>query len=136
MAWVSKNQDAVALSTADAEYSAIAEVVQRAVYAQNLLGTIQEQKRTVSFETDNQPALDMVRALGNTTRSKFIDILHHYIKDQIRDNNIAIKHVRSEDQDADIFTKPMGRIKFVENRQRIGVERIDEIDQNVTSNTG
>lgn len=132
MAWVSKNQDAVALSTAGAEYRAIAEVAQRGVYVRNLLGTIHEHKPTVSFETDNQPALDMVKALGNPTRSKFIDIRHHYIKEQIRDNKIAIKYVRSEDQDADIFTKPMGRIKFVENRQRIVVERVDEIDQSVT----
>lgn len=54
-------------------------------------------KPTVKFATDNQQALDMVKALGNATRSKFIDIRQHYTKDRIREKKIEIWHVRYEE---------------------------------------
>lgn len=132
VAWVSRKQDAVALSTADAEYRAIAEVVQRAIYTSNLATTLHKHRMGITFETDNQPALSMISSMGNTTRSKFIDIRHHYLKEQIKANKVNIVHVKSEDQGADIFTKPMGRIKFLANRKRIGVEAIADIEADLT----
>lgn len=104
-----KEQYTGRLSTSYAEYRPIADVLQRAVYTRNLLGTLHNDKPTVIFAEHNQPALDMVNALGDTTRSKFIDLRTHYIKDETRENKIALKHMRSEEQDADIFTKAMGR---------------------------
>lgn len=40
-------------------------------------------------------------------RNKHIDIKHHYIRDLIRDKEIVVEFCISEDQLADIFTKPL-----------------------------
>lgn len=53
VAWVSKRQEPVTLSTADAEYRSIADIVQRSVYVRNLLGTLHKENPKVVFETDN-----------------------------------------------------------------------------------
>lgn len=60
----------------------------------------------------------MITSLGNSKRSKFIDM------QQIQGNMVIIRHVRSEEQDADIFTKPLGRVKYADNTRRIGVQTI------------
>lgn len=53
---------------------------------------------------------------------------HNYIKEQLQTKSVKITHVRPDDQDAEIFTKPLGCIKFSKNRQRIGVEKIDGVN--------
>lgn len=60
------------------------------------------------FQTYNKLAINMISALGNTKHSKIIDMRHNYIKAQLQANRVRITQVRSDDQDADIFTKPLG----------------------------
>jgi len=38
---------------------------------------------------------------------------------------VDVSHVGTDDQLADILTKPLGRIRFVEMRQRLGTIRVD-----------
>lgn len=44
--------------------------------------------------------------------------------------------MRSEEQDVDIFTKPLGIIKHADNRTRIAVEKIRNVDQDLTNRGG
>lgn len=132
--WTSHKQQAVAQSTAEAEYRAMVELVQRAVFTRNRArGIYQEPGKDVDGQTnpdlaasDKQPAIDMLTSLGGTKRSKFIDMRHGFIKDQVENNDVKVVHVPSDEQNAEIFTKPLGRIKFSDNRERIGVVRIEE----------
>lgn len=57
----------------------------------------------------------MLTALGGTKKSKFIDIRNGYIKEQIENHNVQVVQVQLDQQDADIFTQPLGRITFAEN---------------------
>lgn len=53
---------------------------------------------------------------------------HNYIKEQLQANSVRIANVISDDQDAEIFIKTLGRMKFSNNKQQTGVEKIDVID--------
>lgn len=92
----------------EAKYRAVAEVFQRAIHTRNLNKTFTTQVTVTEIHTDNKPTMDMVQALGGIRRSKFIDIRHQYIKEQLLDNEVTIHHVPSEEQDADILSKPLG----------------------------
>jgi hypothetical protein len=54
-------------------------------------------------------------------RSKHIDTQYHYIRECIADGVVDVNQVGTDDQLADILTKPLGRIWFVEMRLRLGV---------------
>ena len=38
-------------------------------------------------------------------RTNHIDILHHFLRDVVKDKDIAIKYIRSEENPEDIMTK-------------------------------
>jgi hypothetical protein len=51
-------------------------------------------------------------------------VRYHYIRDCIDRGQLTVEFVRSSDQLADIFTKALGRVKFQELRERIGLVEI------------
>ena len=52
-------------------------------------------------------------------RSKHIDIRYHFIRDEITNNEVAVKWVRTEQQVADIFTKMLHAPRFISLRDRL-----------------
>lgn len=70
--WLSKKQTSTAMSTAEAEYRAMTEVLQRAVYSQKLAATFDKKQSSIILENDNIPASRMLKTLGATKQSKFI----------------------------------------------------------------
>ena len=53
------------------------------------------------------------------TRSKHIDVRHHFIRDAIISGKVCMEYVPTEDQLADILTKGLGRIRHQELRDQI-----------------
>jgi hypothetical protein len=49
-------------------------------------------------------------------RTKHFDIKHHFIRDQIKNEVVQIKHCRTGDMTADIFTKALLRQPFEHHR--------------------
>lgn len=127
--WLSKKQSVVATSTAEAEYRAMTEIMQRSIYAQTLSMSFQTAKPGITLENDNQPAITMIKALGATKRSKFIDLRHHYLKEVVKNNNVTIVHVPSKLCRADIFTKALERTRFEELRQMVEVAEIPGLEE-------
>ncbi len=83
VSWRSKKKSCVALSTAEAEYMALASATQEAVWMRKLLADLQNktEKTTVIFE-DNQSAIFMAKNPQYHGCAKHIDIKYHFIRDQ------------------------------------------------------
>jgi hypothetical protein len=56
---------------------------------------------------DNQSAIALTANNQFHDRSKHIDIQYHAIRDRIEEGSITIEHVPSEENTADVFTKPL-----------------------------
>jgi hypothetical protein len=54
-------------------------------------------------------------------RSKHIGIRYHYIRECIEDGMVDVEHVCTNGQLADVLTKALGRVKFLEMRLKLGV---------------
>ncbi len=59
-------------------------------------------------------------------RAKHIDVKYHLIRDCVMNGTVSVQHVRSEDNLADEFTKPLGRVAFQKFRDKIDVLPIDQ----------
>lgn len=68
-------------------------------------------EETVIF-VDNQSAIRLVRNPEFHKRTKHIDIRYHYIREKVCAKEIVVKYVMSEQQQADIFTKPLPKERF------------------------
>ena len=120
--WSSKKQATVSLSSGEAEYVAMA------CGASCLLGM----KKIVNFlgnstsyplavYEDNRSSIQMLT--GSTTRVKHLDIKYHFVKDLQFQGVIDVRKVSSDDQLADVLTKPSPKKSF--NRIRIDLGLID-----------
>lgn len=114
ISWKSRKQPTVALSTCEAEYIALANAVQEAKFFMQLcldmkVG-IKEGKSLVMI--DNQGAMNLAKTPVQHQRSKHIDIKYHFIRSEIQEGRISLEYVPTEENVADVFTKPASRIKL------------------------
>ena len=54
-------------------------------------------------------------------KSKHIEIKYHYIRDMVQRGAVKLQYVATDDQVADVLTKPLARLKFEYFRERLGV---------------
>lgn len=76
------------------------------------------------LENDNMPVLCMIKTLGATKRSKFIELRNRYIKNTVKENNIELRHNASENLKADMLTEPLDRVRYAILRSMVGVKNI------------
>ncbi|XP_055633002.1 uncharacterized protein LOC129773420 [Toxorhynchites rutilus septentrionalis] len=113
IAWVSRRQTCVSLSSMEAEYIALSEACQELLWLRRLMADFGEDlsKATTIFE-DNQSCLSFVKAERTSKRSKHIDTRHHFVKDMAERGEIKLVYFPTEKMLADAFTKPLAATKF------------------------
>ena len=55
------------------------------------------------------------------SRTKHIEIRHHFLRDHAQQDDITLEFVSTKDQLADIFTKPLSEEQFIDIRRQLGV---------------
>ena len=66
----------------------------------------------ILINVDNQGAINLAKNPVNHQRSKHIDIKYHFIRSEIQNGNVKLQYVRTDNNVADIFTKPATRVKL------------------------
>jgi hypothetical protein len=102
----SKLGRSVTLSSTEAEHFAISEVAKEILFIKQLMDTIGIPIRLpIIVRADNIGAIFLASNFSVGQRTKHIDILTHFIREFIEDEILKIILIRTEDNDADIFTK-------------------------------
>lgn len=111
--WSSKKQNTVALSSAEAEYISATSAACEAVWLRRILADLQQvQKSPTIIYCDNMSAIAMTKNPVFHSRSKHIELRHHFIRKLVEENEIEMKFYNTEEQLADIFTKTVPIDKF------------------------
>ena len=125
VSWLSQKQKVVAQSSCEVEYIAAATAACQGVWLGRLLGDLTNREtEQVVLNIDNKSAISLCKNPVHHDRSKHIDTRYHYIRECIEESKIEVNYVRTDDQLADILTKSLGRLKFLEMRGRIGVQAL------------
>ncbi|KAK6147714.1 hypothetical protein DH2020_018626 [Rehmannia glutinosa] len=120
--WASKKQPIVTLSTCEAEYVAATSCVSHAIWLRNLLKELSmSQEDPTEIYVDNKSAIALAKNPVFHNRSKHIDTRYHYIRECIAREEVQVKYVKSQDQVADIFTKPLKYEEFARLRSSLGI---------------
>jgi hypothetical protein len=122
VSWRSKKQTCVALSTAEAEYVALASAAQEAIWMSQLTAVLEDrpQEATTLFE-DNQSAISMTKNPQFHGRSKHISIKYHFIRDQVEKGAVELKYCPTKEMVADMLTKGLPKEQFMKLRSMAGV---------------
>lgn len=70
---------------------------------------------------DNKGAIFIANDNVYSSRSKHIDIKHHFIKEKCMEGKILVRHVGTELMVADGLTKPLANEKFIFCRKAMGL---------------
>ena len=125
ISWLSLKQKVAALSTCEAEYVAAATAVCQVVWLRRLLGELTgAEAHPPALMVDNQPAIALAKNPVLHDRSKHIDVKFHFFRDCVDEGQIVIEFVETGRQLADVLTKPLGRLRFMELKEMISMEGV------------
>ncbi|GKA99590.1 retrovirus-related pol polyprotein from transposon TNT 1-94 [Tanacetum coccineum] len=124
--WFSKKQIALAISTTEAKYVSARKACQQALWMKQALIDYGVKLNDIPIMCDNKGAIDLSKNPVQHLRTKHIEIHHHFLRDNVQKGNISIEKVSSEDNIADILTKPLKREPF--NYLRLALGMMEQID--------
>jgi hypothetical protein len=120
ISWASKLQPTVALSSAEAEYMAVSAAVQEAIFLRGLMGDLgYVQAGATTIYEDNQGCIAMTENPVMHQRTKHIDIRYHFVRERVESGDIKLEYVPTEEQLADLLTKPLLRNRVTSLREQV-----------------
>lgn len=119
IAWASRKQMAVAISTTEAEIVAASETACEIVWLTKVYIEIAIIKQIPIIKVDSDAAVRLARELHR--RTKHIATRHVYVRELIADGKLQVKHVGASLQNADFLTKPLSRPLMVSIMHRRGL---------------
>ncbi|XP_020681624.2 uncharacterized protein LOC110098981 [Dendrobium catenatum] len=126
VSWSVKKQTTVAKSSTEAEYRALSSALSDVIWLRRLLSDFQ-----ISLTSPTQILCDNLSALALAhnpvfhARTKHIEIDHHFIRDHIQKQTVAVSHISSDEQLADILTKSLPVTRFITLRNKLSISSLD-----------
>lgn len=106
ISWRSKKQTVVALSTAEAEYMALAAACQETLWLKQLREEVLGKSiEPIELFCDNKAAKDMCDNGNFSTKTKHMSIKFHFLRDLVEKQTIKISKINTERMIADSLTK-------------------------------
>ena len=121
VSWMSKKQNSISLSTAEAEYITAGNCCTQLLWMQKFLHDYGICQEHFTIYCDNISAINIFKNLVQHSRTKHIEIRHHFIRELVEDGTLTLEFIHTDDQKANLFTKPLNSKHFEFLRQNIGV---------------
>jgi len=120
VSWGSKKQKTIALSSCEAEIVACSDACKEGVYLSRFLQELGLQDDAPTpVHVDNTGARSLAYNPEHHERTKHIDRRHFWVRELVEDQKITVPFVKTDDNMADFFTKPLAPRKFVPLRNLI-----------------
>ncbi|KAJ1253457.1 hypothetical protein BS78_K264700 [Paspalum vaginatum] len=121
VSWSSRKQSSVATSTTEAEYIAAASCCSQLLWMKSTLSDFGLSFRKIPLLVDSSSAISIAKNPVLHSRTKHIDVRFHFLRDHYEKGDIDLIHVETENQLADIFTKPLDLSIFAHLCGELGV---------------
>ena len=123
--WASKMQTEIALSTTECEYVALSQSLREVLPLMRLVKELKDNNFDMHEGTpevhcrvfeDNSGALEMARTPKMRPRTKHMNIKYHHFRSAVEEGIVSIHKIDTEDQMADVLTKPLAVRLFIKFR--------------------
>ena len=126
--WGSRLQPHVSLSSTESEYMTLSKVGTEVMWTRYLFEDLgYDVSRPSPLFVDNKSAIQVAKHPEHQSTMKHVHRAYHWIRDHIANNFISISHVPGDENPADIFTKPLGHLKFSKFRHMLGLRMKDVV---------
>ena len=123
--WCSKKQEIIAQSTVEAEYFLGMEVpaaANQVLWLRKILADLyMEQKKATKVNVDNQTAIAISKNPIFHGKTKHFKLKYYFLREVQKNKELQLIYCKTEDQLADMLTKPLSKTRFETLRNKIGV---------------
>jgi hypothetical protein len=123
--WASKMQTEVALSSTESEFIALSHTLRSTIPLMELLKELQS--KNIGFPQtkpgihckvfeDNSGAIELAKVPKMRPRTKHINVKYHHFREYIEREDISIHYIPTDDQPADMMTKPLNETLINKHR--------------------
>jgi Reverse transcriptase (RNA-dependent DNA polymerase) len=122
VSWSSRKQRTVSTSSTESEYYALTNTIKEAIWIKLFL-SLTKLPSPIPFPIlcDNQSTCTIANTDTVSSRTKHIDVRHHFIRQHITDGSFTTIWIPTNDMTADIFTKPLSSTLFLRHRENLGL---------------
>ena len=122
VSWSSRKQGSIALSIAKVEYVFASDASREAIWLRKLLSDLfASSLEPVIIHCDNQSYIKISENPVFHDRSKHMEMRYHYLRDMVYRIAISLQYIPTDEQTADVFTKPLSKTKFEYFSDNLGV---------------
>ena len=112
ISWKSQIQRNVTLSTAEAEFVSLTECAKHGIWLKNLFEEITNKNVLIKIKVDNKACIAIAEDENAKGRCKHIDTRYKFIQEKIKEKNIKLEYISTNDMLADPLTKPVSGINI------------------------
>jgi hypothetical protein len=129
VSWSSKKQPIVTLSTTEAEFVAAASCACQSIWLRNILKHLMvDQDHNTLIFCDNSSSIKLSKNPILHGRCKHIDVRFHFLRDLTKEGIVELVHCKTQDQLADIMTKPLKLENYYSIRSKMGMLALDSVN--------
>ena len=114
------------ISTHHAEVYRLSETIGEVIWLRRLLKDFVSQASSLPVFVDNQAIISSTQSSNTHSTAKYIDLRMKINEEEVAKKVVKLFYVASENNVADVFTKPLGKIKFTKFRDIMLMEVPDE----------
>jgi len=125
ISWQCKKQACVALSTAEAKYIAPVSCCAQTLWLRQQLNDFGILLNNIPLLCDNISAINLTKNPIMHSRTKHIEIRHHFLREHISNGTCEIKFISTDLQLVDLFTKPLAKDRFNFMLNELGIINVN-----------
>jgi hypothetical protein len=126
VAWSSKKQPTLALSSTKVEYRGAAVATWEAILLKQLLKDLHDEvSNPTIIYYDNLRSIQLAKNPVFHARTKHIEVHYHFVRERVLSGEVELQHGPTDWQTADIFTKPLGFDKLLQFSGALGLRHLD-----------
>ena len=110
------------ISTHHAEVYGLSETIGEVIWLRRFLKDFVSQVGSLPIVADNQATISFAQNSNTNPASKHIDLRMKFNEEKVAEKVVKLFYVASENNVADVFTKPLGKIKFTKFRDIVLME--------------
>lgn len=120
--WTTRKQRTIALSSTEAECSALADCICEAIWICKLFEELKiRDQNPVEIYEDNQSAIAIAESEAPSKKLKHTAVKLEFIKECVAEQKVSVKYLPTGDQPADMLTKGLSPVAFKKHCINLGI---------------